>query len=391
MLRYMPEAIPTAIGWAHPITGEQLTAESGLADPVDNYKPNGGRRAFVDPESEDEILINTISRGNLVTFSIQMIDDIENVTNVHIDLNGAGEVDFGKKLIIDMISDEPGINTAAIRIEFDAAGSGEREDAEFEIEFITEPTGSVPLFDEESGSIAEENTANARVNVFNAGTGYTSAPLVFLPGAPALFAVLSGDGVDSVTVVDGSTTGAASGTFGTVPTITFTGGGGTGAAGTVVLNAGVIESVTITNAGSGYTSAPTITISDGTPSTTLMYVRASAEIEGDGVSIVRVEGETPAGYVDAYNEASVTFNGGGGTGATGEVSYRKLFTLTPPTILSIQVPVTVTYQWLDDETELEDETGLTMLIPDGIGTSDIKVEVTATNKNGSEILIIEGS
>lgn len=81
--------------------------------------------------------------------------------------------------------------------------------------------------------------------------------------------------------------GAASGTSGTItaikvtnpgygyrngsgafaaPTVVFTGGGGSGAAGTAVIsNNGAITGVTITNAGSGYTSPPAITF---TPNTT---------------------------------------------------------------------------------------------------------------------------
>jgi len=47
------------------------------------------------------------------------------------------------------------------------------------------------------------------------------------------------------------------------PVVTISGGGGTGATASAVLNAdGTINSITITNAGSGYTSAPTITIED---------------------------------------------------------------------------------------------------------------------------------
>lgn len=44
-------------------------------------------------------------------------------------------------------------------------------------------------------------------------------------------------------------------------TISFSGGGGSGAAGTLNIVDGKIKSVTITNAGTGYTTAPTITIS----------------------------------------------------------------------------------------------------------------------------------
>lgn len=47
------------------------------------------------------------------------------------------------------------------------------------------------------------------------------------------------------------------------PTVSFTGGGGTGAAGTAVIENGRVKSITITNGGSGYTSAPTVAFSGG--------------------------------------------------------------------------------------------------------------------------------
>lgn len=47
------------------------------------------------------------------------------------------------------------------------------------------------------------------------------------------------------------------------PTVSFTGGGGTGAAATAVLTSGVVTGITVTNAGSGYTSAPTVAFSGG--------------------------------------------------------------------------------------------------------------------------------
>jgi len=47
------------------------------------------------------------------------------------------------------------------------------------------------------------------------------------------------------------------------PTVAFSGGGGTGAAGTAIISAGAVTGVTITNPGSGYTTAPTIALSGG--------------------------------------------------------------------------------------------------------------------------------
>ena len=48
------------------------------------------------------------------------------------------------------------------------------------------------------------------------------------------------------------------------PTVSFTGGGGTGAAGTAVGNStGGVAGVNITNGGSGYTTAPTVSFGGG--------------------------------------------------------------------------------------------------------------------------------
>jgi len=68
-------------------------------------------------------------------------------------------------------------------------------------------------------------------------------------------------GVDAVTV------GTPGSGYASAPTVAFSGGGGTGAAGTAVLgtgaDAGKVVSVTITDPGSGYTSAPTVAFSGG--------------------------------------------------------------------------------------------------------------------------------
>lgn len=58
--------------------------------------------------------------------------------------------------------------------------------------------------------------------------------------------------------------------YDSIPNVVFTGGGGTGAAGTAVVEAGKVTSVTITNAGSGYTQTPTVAFTGGTPETTAL-------------------------------------------------------------------------------------------------------------------------
>lgn len=67
----------------------------------------------------------------------------------------------------------------------------------------------------------------------------------------------------------GQVTGAlinSGGTTYTAPTVAFSGGGGTGAAATLTVKAGVITAITFTSFGSNYTSSPIATITDSTGS-----------------------------------------------------------------------------------------------------------------------------
>lgn len=66
-----------------------------------------------------------------------------------------------------------------------------------------------------------------------------------------------GDAVDSITITDGGSHYKQA----TPPTVTITGGGGTGATATAAVSStGLVNSILITSGGTGYTSAPTITI-----------------------------------------------------------------------------------------------------------------------------------
>lgn len=94
------------------------------------------------------------------------------------------------------------------------------------------------------------------------GTGYTSAPTVVIAAPPAggvqatATCALTSTAVSSITV-----TNPGKGYL-TAPAISFTGGGGTGATATAALT-GRVDSVSITNNGRGYTSAPTVAFTGG--------------------------------------------------------------------------------------------------------------------------------
>jgi hypothetical protein len=86
---------------------------------------------------------------------------------------------------------------------------------------------------------------------FEAGVGLST-------GLAAGTAVLAADVVASVTIDDGGSD------YTEAPRVQFTGGVGSGAVATATLTAGVVTAVTIISGGSGYTSAPTVTFIGGT-------------------------------------------------------------------------------------------------------------------------------
>lgn len=194
--------------------------------------------------------------------------------------------------------------------------------------------------------------------ITNAGTGYTSAPTVTVSGgggsgATATVTLPSSSGIASVAITNAGSgftgngtltfsgggtipTAGAGGTatitgttlgytlnqnvsfantgsgwdMGNLPTVTVTGGGGTGA--TVVPSwvNGLLTHVVITNLGTGYTSAPQLTFTGG-----------NAPINPPGVIQLALTGTTLgslalAGGGTGYTSApAVTISGGGGSGA----------------------------------------------------------------------------
>jgi hypothetical protein len=78
-------------------------------------------------------------------------------------------------------------------------------------------------------------------------------PRIILSQATAT-ATRTGNSVSAVDVVSGGSGYTA------VPAVTFSGGGGTGAAATAVVTGGVVTSINVTNGGTGYTTNPTVTV-----------------------------------------------------------------------------------------------------------------------------------
>lgn len=141
----------------------------------------------------------------------------------------------------------------------------------------------------------------AAANVTATGSGYTTASVSFSGGggSGAAATAIIGTGVGSITVTN-------QGQNYTTATVAISGGGGSGAVASAVILGGVISEIDVLNPGSGYTGAPTVTISgDGTGAT------ATASIDGNGIiGIVVTSGGS--GYTSA---PAITITGDG-SGAT---------------------------------------------------------------------------
>ncbi|NBV43266.1 hypothetical protein EBR96_10955 [bacterium] len=110
----------------------------------------------------------------------------------------------------------------------------------------------------------------------------------------------------TITVTNGGSS------YSSAPTVNFTGGGGTGAAATATVSGNAVTGITITNKGSGYTSAPTISFSGGggsgaaatatvtDPATkTAEYSLEHSDAEGSGFTTVTEADFTTVGHSDA--------------------------------------------------------------------------------------------
>lgn len=163
-----------------------------------------------------------------------------------------------------------------------------------------------------------------QIRVTAGGTGYAAETTTVSitggsgSGATAQAIVMDGVVVWIKIVTEGSSYSSA---FSSAPTVTITDtGSGTGATATAVIQDSTksLASVTVTNAGSGYTSAPSVTfsVSGGSGAT------ATAVLSGSTVGSIVVT-NAGSGYTSA---PTVTIAGGGGLGAT---ATSSLTTSTP--------------------------------------------------------------
>jgi FtsP/CotA-like multicopper oxidase with cupredoxin domain len=153
------------------------------------------------------------------------------------------------------------------------------------------------------------------IAVSNGGTGYTAPPLVTING--------DGTGASATAIVSGSVTNIAlypgGGGYST-PTVSLNGGGGTGATAAAT---GQVDAVALGNGGTGYVT-PVVTFS--APGGTGTLATATATINGSGVVTGLTITNPGSGYAVAPT-ISITDATGPGAGATA-TSTLKITALT---------------------------------------------------------------
>jgi hypothetical protein len=161
------------------------------------------------------------------------------------------------------------------------------------------------------------NAEVTSLQVLNGGFGYTVTPTVVLEcGASAVVSRDGGTTVNSVAVTDGG------GGYLVPPAVTFTGGGGTGAAGVAVIDNGRVIRVNITNTGSGYTSDPTVVFSESTTKATATAQIADGKVTGLVIT-------SPGSFYTSIPRVRFVPDASGGQGAVAVAHCsKKLSSLT---------------------------------------------------------------
>jgi hypothetical protein len=111
----------------------------------------------------------------------------------------------------------------------------------------------------------------------------------------------------NITVTDG---GAG---YGTPPSITISGGSGTGATAVAVVSGGAIVAINLTNPGRGYAAGDSLTVAIGTSPGS----GAAGHVTMTGAPVASLQIANPAVGSTSVGVHSLSFSGGGGTGAAG--------------------------------------------------------------------------
>lgn len=195
---------------------------------------------------------------------------------------GARPISTVRASIIGIVGTAPDADATKFPLDTPVLIAGSRREAAF-LDMVGDGEGTLPsavdtILDQTGAIIIvvrvdDEETAEATLaNVLggvDAGTGNYEGIYAFLGAesilgfaprilcAPGFTHTRNSGGVTGVAVTSGGSG------YTSAPTVSFTGGSGTGAAATATVVAGVVTAITVTDPGTGYTSAPTVAFTGG--------------------------------------------------------------------------------------------------------------------------------
>ncbi len=175
--------------------------------------------------------------------------------------------------------------------------------------------------------------------ITDAGSGYTSAPVVTASAGGSTWKAIIGGAVGAVTV------GTAGSGYGLAPLVLFDAppAGGIQATGYATISSGAVSSITVTTAGAGYTVAPGITIVTNPLDPNLNVnpitpALATCVLAGSG---------TVTAVVPTYNGSALTsvptltFTGGGGSAAAATAIAMLAVTAVTVGTAGVSIPGSV--------------------------------------------------
>jgi uncharacterized repeat protein (TIGR01451 family) len=165
------------------------------------------------------------------------------------------------------------------------------------------------------------------IDVVNNGTGAATGVVVTDVLPAYISATQYTASTNTITVVNVTNGGSG---YVTAPTVSFSGGGGSGAAGTAIISGGAVIGVTMTNGGTGYTSAPTVSFSSGTATATAQLTPVT--ISGGGSILTFNIGALAAGTSGSITIASQVQTANipaGDTTVTNSASVTDTYNVVP--------------------------------------------------------------
>lgn len=391
---YLPEAIATAIGWAHPLTGEQLDVTKGLADPIEYYKPNARSQSFIDPEGADTVLLNFIKRGSKKV--IFQIHSSKKVKTAEVDFgDGTDPVETGASFIHVFDDAETATYTVSADITYDDDTTGT---ATVDVEFIAgEPAAP-------ANTALPAITGTARVGqvlTVSDGTWTGNPPATFayqwqrgttnISGATSkTYTLVTADAGQTVRaiVTATNTEGTASATSAATASVTQT-----------PANTAVPTVTGTARVGQTLTAAPGTWTGTPAPTYTYQWQRGTTNISGATnatyVLVAADAGQTIRVVVTGTNSAG---NATANSAATSSVTQTPANTAVPTITGTAQVGATLTAtngtwtgtptptytrQWKAGGTDIAGATGTTYVPVEGDVGKTITVAVTGTNSAGN--------